>query len=89
MSSDRSDVTIEIFGKPTKAAELWELADAASNEGVIDWESGFDRDEFFELLEEAAQEGRALLLTRSDTIDVLVMFSCKETASVLKKLKTS
>jgi len=63
----RSDVVIEIFGRVGDPDAVMALAEAAADEGFIDWESRIESDEIIGLLEEAAANGRALTLTRSDT----------------------
>lgn len=64
-----SDVTIEIYGKVTieSAAEILGLAQAVEAEAMVDWDRPVDADELLDLMKEAAEQGRPLLLTRSDT----------------------
>mgnify|MGYP001424656747 FL=1 len=63
----RSDVVIEIFGRVSDPDAVMTLAEAAADEGLIDWDSQVEPDELVGLLEEASDNGRALTLTRSDT----------------------
>lgn len=64
-----SDVTIQIFGTVSMAnpAAIDALAAEVAEEGTLDWTESILDDEIVDLLVEAAEEGRALLLTRSDT----------------------
>lgn len=74
------DVEIKIFGKVSDPEAIWELAGTAAAEGKINWLSSFGRAEFPGLLEQAAREGRALILTKRDTSDFFedVTASCQE-----------
>lgn len=74
------DVEIRIFGKVSEPEAIWELGIAAADEGMVDWVDAFGNDEFVGMLEQAATEGRALTLTRSDTKNLFesVTTHCQE-----------
>lgn len=63
----RSDVVIEIFGEVSDVNAIRNLAEQAAAEGMIDWDTSFDENEFVGFLIEAANDGRAFVLTRQDT----------------------
>jgi hypothetical protein len=65
-----SDAEIKIFGKPADPEAVWDLAVSAAAEGKINWLHSFKISEFSGLLEQAAQEGRALTFTARCSTDV-------------------
>lgn len=64
------DTEIAIFGKVSNPEAIWELALAAASESRVNWIDQFDTSDFVKMLEQAASEGRAVTLTKSDTTDL-------------------